>query len=472
PIAEERQRLGVLLRSVVRVINVSDAPDYDQPWQTHGPEQSNGSGAIVETARGLRVLTNAHCVQDCVYAEVRRYGNARKYPAEVAAIGHECDLALLKVEDASFFEQVSPLQVGALPHLSDSVSVCGYPIGGDRLSITKGIVSRIDLVRYAQSQRRLLALQIDAAINSGNSGGPVFQNDQLVGVAFQSLDDAESVGYVIAAPVIEHFLKDVEDGVYDGFPGLGVVTQKLESEAHRRSLGLRSQGRGVLITGVTYDSSAWGVLQEGDVILAVDGVEVASSGTVKLREGEIIDHSYVVSHRHVGESASLQVFRDGKLLDCVVPMKAPNYLVAEDRFDVKPTYFVYGGLLFVPLTRDYLKTWGDQWWQHAPHDLMHLYEYGVVSPELKEVVVLQKVLADRVNQGYHDMESVWIVAVNGVRVQSLAHLVEVVDGAEGDFVTFRASDGPVIVLDRAQVASRIDGILDRFGVPSDRSPDL
>src|SRR5690606_12633997 len=110
----------------------------------------------------------------------------------------------------SFFAGTLPIPLGTLPHLSEQVSVCGYPVGGERISITQGIVSRIDLVQYAQSQRRLLAVQIDAAINQGNSGGPVIQDGVLIGVAFQALDDAEKIGYVIAVPVIEHFLEDVE----------------------------------------------------------------------------------------------------------------------------------------------------------------------------------------------------------------------------------------------------------------------
>ena len=144
-------------------------------------------GCVVQTPRGLRILTNAHCVENHVFIEVRRYGHSRRSTAEVEAIGHECDLALLMVPDPDFFEGTQPIPIGDLPRLSDQVSVCGYPIGGDRLSITQGIVSRIELIRYAQSQRRLLGVQIDAAINSGNSGGPVIKDGALVGVAFQTL---------------------------------------------------------------------------------------------------------------------------------------------------------------------------------------------------------------------------------------------------------------------------------------------
>lgn len=471
--SEQRRALGALLRSVVKVMTVSDSPDYDQPWQNMGPSHSTGSAAIVETSRGLRVLTNAHCVQDQVYVEVRRYGKARKYPAEVEALGHECDLALVRVDDPTFFAGTLPIPLGSLPHLSERVSVCGYPVGGERLSITQGIVSRIDLVQYAQSQRRLLAIQIDAAINQGNSGGPVIQGDSLIGVAFQALDEAEKIGYVIPVPVIEHFLADLDRGDQGGFPALGVETQALESETHRRSLGLPAhREQGVLVTGVAYGSSAWECLRPGDVLLAIDNVPVTPDGTVEMREGEHVDLAFVVSRRHVGDTATCRVWRDASEIDVMIRLRLPSELVPEERYDVRPTYYVVGGLLMVPLTRNYLATWGPDWSQNAPRDLVLLYEEGVRSPDRIEPVVLQKVLADRVNQGYHDYESLLVTEVQGHPVRSLRDLIRRVESTDGPFLRFGLSDGRQMVIDRALAVERHDVVLDRFGLPHDRSADL
>jgi len=469
---DQRRELGALLRSVVKVMTVSDSPDYDQPWQNVGPNHSTGSAAIVETGRGLRVLTNAHCVADHVYVEVRRYGRARKYPAEVEAIGHECDLAVLRVDDPTFFAGTIPIPLGSLPHLSERVSVCGYPVGGERLSITQGIVSRIDLVQYAQSARRLLAIQIDAAINQGNSGGPVIQGDALIGVAFQALDDAEKIGYVIPVPVIQHFLEDLDRGEYAGFPSLGVETQALESETHRRSLGLPAhREQGVLITRVAYGSSGWDCLRPGDVLLSVDGVLVTPDGTVEMREGEHVDFAFVVSRRHVGDTVTCRVWREQSEVDVMVRLGRPSPLVPEERYDVRPTYYVVGGLLFVPLTRNYLATWSD-WSQNAPRDLVVLYEDGIRTPDRIEPVVLQKVLADRVNQGYHDYESLLVTHVQDRPVRSLRELMHRVESSHDPFLRFGLSDGRQVVLDRELAIEREDIVLERFGITHDRSADL
>ena len=473
PISQRRQS-GALLRSVVKVMCVSDAPDYEQPWQRQGPTSSVGSGAIIDTARGPRVLTNAHCVSNHVFVEVRRYGKAKKFEAEVEALGHECDLALLSIPDDDFYAGTVPIPIGEVPQMRDRVSVCGFPVGGERLSITEGIVSRIELVSYAQSNRELLAVQIDAAINAGNSGGPVIQNDELVGVAFQALDDAESVGYMIATPVVRHFLEDVEDGRYDGFPALGAPTQPLESRAHRRALGLPDKvDGGILVKRVLYGGSAWGVLEPGDVLLVVDGVPVAADCTVELREGEQVSYRYAVARHHVGDRIPVVVWRNGQELTCVLELRPPPYLVPQDRYEVKPSYFVYGGLVLVPLTRDYLKTWGDSWSQTAPRELVAFYESGARTADCQEVVVLQKVLADRVNQGYHDLDNLVIERVDGQPARSLAELVARVEaGAEQPYLELRASDGTRIVLDRAEVSRRQATILRKFGVPADRSDDF
>lgn len=467
------EELAGLLASVVAVTTVSDAYDYEQPWQTEGPASSSGSGAIVETSRGLRVLTNAHCVENAVYVEVRRHGSPEKHQARVEAIGHECDLALLRVEDETFYDGTRPLPIGELPRLGDRVQVCGYPIGGERLSVTQGLVSRIEVVRYAQSQRRLLAMQIDAAINAGNSGGPVLRDGVLVGVAFQALEGADRIGHSIAAPIVQHFVKDVEDGFYDGFPALGVVVQRLESRAHRRFLGMpEGDGGGVVVTRVGYGSSAWGTLEEGDVLLAVDGVPIAADGTVVLREGELVGFDYLVSRKQVEEKLSLRFVRDGRERTEELVLCEPKYFVAEDRYDVPPSYYIFGGVLFVPLTRDYLKTWGPNFWHDAPRDLVAIYEHGIRTPERHEPVVLQKVLADRVNQGFHQLGSLLVERVQSVRVRSLSHLVEIIEATEEPFVVIDLTDGLRVVLDRAEAIASHEEILERFGVPEDRSDDM
>jgi S1-C subfamily serine protease len=417
-------------------------------------------------------LTNAHVVQNQVFVELRRFGESRKFVAQVEGVSHECDLALLKVKREEFFEGATPMRFGALPDLGDDVTVCGYPIGGDRLSLTRGVVSRIEVSPYAHSQRPLLAIQIDAAVNSGNSGGPVFKGDKIIGVAFQSLDESQNIAYAIPIPVVEHFLGEIDAGRRPIFPSLGIVWQRLESESQRRSLGLASRVGGVHVVRVAFESSAWGKLMEGDVLIAIDGETVDRDGTVILRKGELVEHSYRVALRSAGAEMKLSVIRDKKPIDVPVQLKAPALLVPEDRYDIKPTYFVFGGFLFAPLTRDYLKSWGHEWWKAAPHELLTVYETQIRTPARQEVVILQKVLADKVNQGYHEYENHVVMRIDGEPVANMRGLVDRVENGPSPFLTVELADGQRLVLDRKLARAANPVILDRFGVGQDRSIDL
>ena len=149
-----------------------------------GSKSSNGSGCFIS---GNRILTNAHVVSNSTFIQVRKYGQSKKVKARVLSISHESDLALLTVDDEDFFNDVKPLSLGNLPSVREKVTVYGFPLGGDTLSVTEGIVSRIEHRNYAHSSSYLLAGQIDAAINPGNSGGPVMVGSNIVGVVMQSL---------------------------------------------------------------------------------------------------------------------------------------------------------------------------------------------------------------------------------------------------------------------------------------------
>src|SRR5207253_7172520 len=139
-------------------------------------------------------------------------------------------LALITVPAPDFFKNMLPLKFGGIPALESTVSAYGYPIGGERMSVTTGIVSRIDFQLYTHSSiDQHLATQISAQINPGNSGGPVLQNGKVIGVAFQgySGDVAQGVAYMIPTPVIRRFLTDIKDGHYAKYVDLGLTPRNL-----------------------------------------------------------------------------------------------------------------------------------------------------------------------------------------------------------------------------------------------------
>ncbi|MEK7747360.1 MAG: serine protease, partial [Elusimicrobiota bacterium] len=169
-------------RSVVQISVFSRRPNHAQPWQMSPEESAAGSGCVIA---GERILTNAHVVSGQVYLQVRKAGDPRKYAARVEFTAHDSELAVLKVNDPSFYKGTEPLALGGLPRQRDRVFAYGFPVGGEDLSVTEGIVSRIEVTDYAHSGRGLLTIQTDAAINPGNSGGPALLEGKLIGITFQ-----------------------------------------------------------------------------------------------------------------------------------------------------------------------------------------------------------------------------------------------------------------------------------------------
>src|SRR5438876_10499605 len=277
PVAPTRPN-GPVQKSLVRITTTAVEPDYKAPWNAGAIARGIGAGFVID---GSRIMTNAHVVSNSRYITVERDGDPNKYPATVQFIAHDCDLAVLNVASPSFFKNMLPLKFGAIPALESVVSAYGYPLGGERMSVTTGVVSRIDFQLHTHSSiDQHLAIQISAQINPGNSGGPVMQNGKVVGVAFQgySGDVAQGVAYVIPTPVIRRFLSDIKDGHYDKYVDLGLTYTKLQNPSQRRYLALPDGSRGVIVDTVIEAGPAGKVLKQGDVLLSIDDHAIASDG--------------------------------------------------------------------------------------------------------------------------------------------------------------------------------------------------
>jgi S1-C subfamily serine protease len=266
------------LTAVVKIFTKKLTSDFANPWQRMPQSSSTGSGFAI---KGRLILTNSHVVFSASSVRVRRHGKPGKFKARVLCVGRQCDLALLTVDEDIFWEGLNPVEFSdELPQLDSNVTAVGYPMGGDNVSVTRGIVSRIDLLNYTLSQLsasgQLLVIQIDAAINPGNSGGAVFdQNNQVVGVAFAGIGMADNIGYVIPVAVVQLFLQSfASSGVFQGVPTLGVSMQRTEGEAIRRKYNLSTSGAnsrlGIIITSVAPQSC---LLHESTTVDVLDEAE-------------------------------------------------------------------------------------------------------------------------------------------------------------------------------------------------------
>jgi len=454
---------------VVRVFATSQDPDFDGPWQARTPSNSTGSAVVI--GKGL-LLTGAHVVANATFLQIQKISHPDKAIARVKAVSHDCDLALLEVKDPpDFLDDITPAEVGDMPKLRDEVAVVGYPVGGEEISITEGVVSRIEVQRYSHSQRHLLAVTVDAAINAGNSGGPVFDHKhRVVGIAFQKLTGVDNIGEMVPPVIIRAFLDGVQKGKSPEIPALGITTQNLENSLLRKHLGLADGERGVVVLHIDHGGSSDGVLQPRDVITTIDGLPIANNGTVQFLGKHRTRYDVVLGYRYIGDTVKLDIKRAGKPKTVEITLNRWQPLVPRSRYDQPPQYLVYGGLVFQALTRDYLTTW-DKWWNKAPKEFLNYYYLGYRTAEQHEVVILTQILADDINIGYSHLYNEAVATLNGRQPLDMVDFVQSLSNARG-IIEITTTSGGVIMLDADEVRKATPRILERYHIPRDRTAGL
>lgn len=467
PAAQPSNTMAAAYRGIVKIEVATRKPDFATPWQTGRYGRGNGTGFMVGPGT---FMTNAHVVADAERIHISPYADARKIPARVRYVAHDADLAILEVEDTSAFADVPCLQFSdTLPRLEDEVRAIGYPIGGNRLSVTRGIVSRIDTTTYAHPRNEShLTLQVDAAINPGNSGGPVLMGDKVIGVAFQGLLEANSTGYVIPMPVIKRFLKDIEDGTYDQYVDLAVTFMPLINPAMRRHYSLPDNAMGALVADVVKGGCSGGVLQAGDVVLSVNDHAVDSSAMIEM-DGERVQLEELAERAFKNEVLRFRILREGKEQEVEVRL-APltSHRIMGQKYDSMPRYIHFGGLVFQPLNLNVISAHSLNSADFTVELDNYLRRGGSVEKE--DIVVVTKILQDEVNARFENYGRRIVTKVNGEKVKGLVHLYALLYPQDGNrppytVIEFAGGSRP-LVIDNAVIDSANERISAGYGVPA------
>jgi len=470
---------AIAMQACVKVFCTAVAPCYTLPWLRGTESHAYGSGFAVQLPSGeQRLLTNAQVVENHTLVQVRRASEAQKYVARVECVGFDVDVAVLQVDDPQFWHGMPALPLlHGLPEIMTEVLTAGFPHGGEELSATRGNVNRISL----GGTMRELCVQIDSAIVPGSTGGPVLNlNGQLIGLASANSQNQQDRGYIISLPVLHTFLANAAIG--NGAPAAPYVgkstdcfrVQSLENGELRVQLGLpprpaAGEDGGVLLTKLPPDSPSNGVLKEGDVVLALDGIPIAPDGTVLLPDGPNGVHvgmRYLVQRAPLGKVLTYVVLRGGKRLTLTTTAAPRKQHLMPPRQPVpKPQWVVLGGLVFTPLLPDYEMV--------VPKcQLQKVHEPPAF--EGQQVVLLLRVLQAEVNIGYEDVCGM-LDTFNSTKVENLHHLKTMAEEAQGSGVEqleFHLVTGELLVLDAAQCWSTEMDIFRVHTIPCRASSDL
>jgi len=460
--------LSRVRQSVFKINAISQGVNYSQPWLPRRQVRSSGTGFYIGEGR---ILTNAHVVAQSQFLTVLRDGDDNPMVATIKFIAHDSDLAILGVDDPGYFTDALTLNFGGLPKLRREVSTVGYPKGGEQISVTEGVVSRIGFRNYVHpGAMKHLLVQVDSAINSGNSGGPVFQGQEVVGVAFQAYTQAENTGYIIPVPVIKRFLVDIEDGVYHGHPANGLITLQgvMANPALREYHGLKEGEGGVKVSHVAIYASTYGVLKKNDIILSINSRPIGVDGKLNF-DGERVSFEAVFDLYQLGENVNFGLVRGKKRLEASVPINlARAHHRLGNSYPEYPRFDIFAGLVFTPLSRGYLKSFGRKWHKNSPLHLRYAHWYSRVIERFataSDIIVLGGRLPDPINSYASRFEEKILDKVNGVIINGLNDIESALTKGDEKFIVINFwQDKTPLVIPRKEALKRHNAILKKYKI--------
>jgi S1-C subfamily serine protease len=456
--------------SVVKVVATLDHPDPRRPWAKGNAGESGGTGVVIE---GNRILTNAHVVLYAREVFVQARPDDERFEAKIQALARDVDLAVLTVKDERFFTKKPPLaRADRLPRVQDPVAIFGFPIGGNELSVTKGEISRLDFKNYGIRGPGTV-IQISAAVNPGNSGGPAVVADKMVGLVQSVHTGAQNIGYIIPNEEIETLLDDLKDGRYDGkaFDVSGAAYQTTENPALRRMLQLDANVTGVLVHPPRRPRPEF-PFQPFDIVTKIGEHAIDNAGKVPLAGGRRAPFQYFIAKLAHNSRVPLTVWRGGEHVRVLLPVSTRDDRLIPDYDGTPLPYFIHGPLVFAAARREDIMLYAQLnryiYWDNSP--LTTRSNDFVSSPGEELVVVSAPLFKHKIAKGYFDPVGKVVEQVNGTRVKNLKHVVEALRDGKDAFVTIRFADdwSETLVFLRQEMERATEEILEENGIAATR----
>ena len=275
-------------------------------WGYQSTSAASGSGFIISDDG--YILTNFHVIEDSSSISVSLY-NGESYEADLIGYDESNDIAVLKIEA----EGLTPVILGDSNNLNvgDSVVAIGNPLGELTFTLTAGAISAKDREVTLSGNTTMNLLQTDCAINSGNSGGALFNlYGEVIGVtnakyssSSSSSASIDNIGFAIPINSIMHIVESIIEKGYISKPYLGISVMDVSAETQQYGIPA-----GAAVQAVTENSPAQQAgLQRGDVITAVDGKAMTSTELVSF-----------VGSASVGQQVVFTIYRQGTTMEITV----------------------------------------------------------------------------------------------------------------------------------------------------------
>lgn len=420
--------LGPRMRAAMVRLHVT-AQGYERtsPWRLYDERTRVERGVVI--ADGL-ILCKASTVDDQRMIELSLANSARRYPARLKHVDSGLGLALVAYDDAELRAALRPLSLGAPARLDDQLEI--YQLGTD--NIPERYEARV--IR-AFTSPRTLSLLVKTTCSDSGDGQVAIKDGQIVGLVVATYGSRQQ-GTLLSVETLRQYLDAFQGETYRAAPGPYPWLQPLLRADLRKGYGMGPAQHGVGVRRVVKDRTGDGVLQEGDVILAMDGYDLDDEGKFVHEVHGRLDSSYLWrGRRYAGEEIKLRILRAGKEVDVSLPLRGQDpeqAQVPEENDDRRPQYMVVGGLVLLELTADSPIS-------RSPGGvILRRYRERAEWEPLegrRRVVYADRLFKDDANKGYDWIEHVPLESVNGIRITELKDVDKALATPEGRFHVFR-----------------------------------
>ena len=459
--AATRRSLAQWERSIINVQVHRKQYDYVQPWSERA--QTVVKSGMVTGAR--EVLTTAESLDGHTLVRVQKNGRGRWWNAEVNWVDYPANLALITCSEAEFWDGLRPATLADSIAKDEPIQIIRWR--GGILEVRSAEFNRFVVGHPAISDAVHVQLELTSEIDGVGGAEPAIAGGRVIGLIFAQ---GGKQLRVVPSRFIRTILEAQKRGRYRGLGYFDFTWQPAANPDTLDYLQLEGEKRGAVVIDVPEKPGAQPVLQPRDVLLQVDGFDIDTQGDyVDPDYGHLILENLSTRHKWAGDTVQLRIWRDGREQEVIYHLpKAEDAarLVPEAPFDSAPQYLIAGGLVFQPMTKNYLRSWGQDWERRAPFRFAH-FRNEDPTPDRPAIVILSQVLPDVYNIGYQDSRQLVLERVNDRKISYLSDLREALLQPKGGFHVLELMKGDTLqrmVLDAPALEEATTRVVSRYGI--------
>jgi hypothetical protein len=474
PGCDESNRNNHLGESVLRVTSTIQYPDFHRPWLKKQPFSRVGLGTILE---GGRILVTADLVAHATYIGLERAKDGPKGIAVVEAIDEECNLAVLRPVDRTLLDKTRPLKLDLTSRSGSHLEILQLEANGAP-ALSPAIITTIAVLPYPADDAAYLLYRASTTIpeREGSFVIPALHDGKLAGLVMR-YDSRTQAADIIPAPLISRFLKESSKPGFHGLARAGLGWQEVRGTSLTEWLGVPKGRAGVYVTSVVPGGAAEkGGIKKGDFLLSINGKQIDGEGNyLDPALGKITFNNLSSVESSPGDALAINYFRSsgegtGTLGNTTLTLggRNPESETSPLRFSEKPpSYTLLGPLLFLELSRPFLREWGANWRTEAPLDLVSLDAFQDELPkDRKRWVILAAALPTTETMGMENLAGKVVESINGRPIRELSDIAEAAKHPDKGFqkIILAGSAGP-IYLDASALPSQEAEARSRYGIP-------